>query len=520
MRCQKAHRLIQYMVIVMVESVFKSRKLSEIYDEICKVYLSDNRPWILGFSGGKDSTCMVQIIWDALARLKPSQVTKKIFIISSDTLVESPKIVEQITKTLDMIEQAAQNISLPIKTNLVRPKVQDSFWVCLLGKGFPAPSNMFRWCTERLKIRNADRFIKERVSEYGEAIIVLGTRKDESGSRNQLMNLYEIKGSLLSRHSKFPQTYVYTPVRDFTATDVWTYLLQNPNPWGAKNRDLLALYQNAGASECPLVVDSNTPSCGNSRFGCWTCTVVENDASMKNTIESGEEWMQPLLELREELKDTQDPEKRKQVRALKRRDGKMKLVDEMRQKAFQERIEKSRAEHGISVTDESDPYATLVPGPYTMEFREQFLTRLLEAQMQVQQTGPDPNIRLIQDNEIHEVQRLWRIEQGDWRNTAYRIYENITGKKIDAILDDTGSFGEVEQQILEKVCSETGVSSQLVSRLLNTEHEHQNMSRHAKVFPKIKAILMEEWREDLDEIVEDLKEDREAVKKFGKVTKK
>ena len=330
----------------MAESVFKSRKLSEIYGEIRGVYLADNRPWILGFSGGKDSTCMVQLIWNALAGLEPSKVHKKIFIISSDTLVESPKIVEQITNTLDMMEQAARKKSLPIHTNLVRPKIEDSFWVCLLGKGFPAPSNMFRWCTDRLKIRNADRFIKERVSEYGEAIVVLGTRKDESGSRQQLMNLYEIKGSLLSRHSKFPQTYVYTPVRDFTATDVWNYLLQNPNPWGANNRDLLALYQNAKASECPLVVDSNTPSCGNSRFGCWTCTVVDKDTSLKNTIENGEEWMQPLLELRQELKDTQDPEKRRQVRTVKRRDGKMKLIDEMRQKSFQENIEKSRAEHG------------------------------------------------------------------------------------------------------------------------------------------------------------------------------
>ena len=220
----------------MAESVFKSRKLPEIYDEIRGVYLADNRPWILGFSGGKDSTCMVQLIWNALAGLEPSKVRKKIFIISSDTLVESPKIVEQITNTLDMMEQAAREKSLPIHTNLVRPKIEDSFWVCLLGKGFPAPSNMFRWCTDRLKIRNADRFIKERVSEYGEAIVVLGTRKDESGSRQQLMNLYEIKGSLLSRHSKFPQTYVYTPVRDFTATDVWNYLLQNPNPMGGKQQ--------------------------------------------------------------------------------------------------------------------------------------------------------------------------------------------------------------------------------------------------------------------------------------------
>ena len=80
-----------------VESIFKSRRLESIYDEIRQVYLGDNRPWILGFSGGKDSTCMVQLIWRALSSLPVGHLHKKIFIISSDTLVESPKVVEQIT---------------------------------------------------------------------------------------------------------------------------------------------------------------------------------------------------------------------------------------------------------------------------------------------------------------------------------------------------------------------------------------------------------------------------------------
>ena len=164
-----------------VESVFKSRTLKEIYDEIREVYLSDNRPWILGFSGGKDSTCMVQLIWHAISDLPEEKRQKKIYIISSDTLVESPKIVEQITTTLDGMEQAAKKQKLQISTNLVRPAIKDSFWVCLLGLGYPAPSSNFRWCTDRLKIRNADRFITDKVSEYGEAIVVLGTRKDESG---------------------------------------------------------------------------------------------------------------------------------------------------------------------------------------------------------------------------------------------------------------------------------------------------------------------------------------------------
>ena len=497
----------------MARSVFDSRTIRDVHDEIRQVYLADNRPWILGYSGGKDSTCMVQLIWDALASLPAPKLRKSIYVISSDTLVESPKIVQQITDTLDMMERAAKEASLPISTNLVRPKTEDSFWVCLLGKGFPAPSNLFRWCTERLKIRNADRFIKEKVSEYGEAIVVLGTRRDESGSRQQLMSLYEIKGSLLSRHSKFPSTYVYTPVRDFTAKDVWNYLLQNRNPWGSNNRDLLALYQNAKAAECPLVVDTNTPSCGNSRFGCWTCTVVDKDTSLRNTIRNGEEWMQPLLELRQELKDTQDPEVRKKVRSLRRRTGQMKLVDEMRRKSFQERIEKARGEREDKPA-KPDPYEVLAPGPYTMEFRVQFLEKLLLAEQKVQREGPDPTMSLIHEDEIREIQRIWRMEWGDWRNTAYVAYERIAGRRLYTA-DDADGFGGMEQDILEETCAEAGVPARLVAELLNAEVRHKGMARHSRIFREINRILGEEWRDDMDAIIADLEKKRQDTKKYG-----
>ena len=117
-----------------VESIFKSRSLESIYDEIRQVYLGDNRPWILGFSGGKDSTCMVQLIWRALSSLPVGHLHKKIFIISSDTLVESPKVVEQITGMLGMMEKAAQKTHLPVSTNLVRPVIEDTFWYASWGK--------------------------------------------------------------------------------------------------------------------------------------------------------------------------------------------------------------------------------------------------------------------------------------------------------------------------------------------------------------------------------------------------
>ena len=332
------------------------------------------------------------------------------------------------------------------------------------------------------------------------------------------MNLYEIKGSLLSRHSKFPQTYVYTPLRDFTTEDVWNYLLQNKNPWGSNNRDLLALYQNANSSECPLVVDTATPSCGNSRFGCWVCTVVSEDISLKNTIENGEDWMEPLLELREELKDTQNPEARKSVRELKRRSGQMKLIDEIMKKAFQDNIKKARKAKDIDEKlKQTDPYAVLVPGPYTLDFCKQFLEKLLRAQMKVRQNGPDPNLELITEEELHEIQRIWRSERGDWKNSAYRTYEKVTKQQIILPQDDLGGFGSLEQDILEEVCVEKNTPALLVSKLLNTEYESQGMMRRSKIYHNINKVLSEEWREDVDEIVAELKIQRSEKNQYNDI---
>ena len=96
-----------------MESIFKTKTMDDIYAEIHEVYLGDNRPWILGFSGGKDSTCMIQIIWSALKKLPKANLKKMVYVISSDTLVESP-IVETVTDTLDKMERSAKKSLLPI----------------------------------------------------------------------------------------------------------------------------------------------------------------------------------------------------------------------------------------------------------------------------------------------------------------------------------------------------------------------------------------------------------------------
>ena len=473
----------------MAESIFKTRTLKDIYEEIKKLYLSDNRPWIIGFSGGKDSTCMAQLVWTAISQLPAEKRHKKIFIIGCDTLVESPKIVQRLSKTIKNMEEYGGKAGLPISTDIVKPDLEDTFWVCLLGRGYPAPSSSFRWCTERLKIRNADRFILEKVSQYGEAIVLLGTRKDESGTRQQLMNLYEVKGSLLNRHAKFAQTYMYCPLKDFLTEDVWNFLLQNKNPWGENNRDLLTMYQEANASECPLVVDTSTPSCGGGRFGCWTCTVVTRDKSMDSLLEGGEDWLEPLAELREDLKRTQEKDEKRKVREFKRRNGKVMWC-------FPDK--------------EGDDTSA---GPYTLDFCKDFLRKLLEAQVKVRKTGPDPKMILINEDEIHEIQRIWRMERGDWKNSAFEIYERVCGEKLE-MLEDLGGFGKVEQEILTNVCQENKVPQVLVSKLLHAEFSSQGMGKHSKVFNSLNKILSEEWRDDLNEIVDGMKKERDEKKQY------
>ena len=543
----------------MSTSVLEKRTFTDIFEEIRSTYLNDDRPWIIGFSGGKDSTCLVQLVWKALSELPPEKLQKEIYVISSDTLVEAPQIAERITNSLENMEKFAKKAHLPIGTNLLRPPISDTFWVRLLGLGYPAPTIMFRWCTDMLKISNADRFIKDTVSKHGEAIVLLGMRKSESKVRDQVMNLYKIENSVLSKHSKFDQTYVYTPLEDFSAEDVWNYLLENENPWGDENRDLLAMYQDANASECPLVIDTTTPSCGGGRFGCWTCTVVDKQSYLTNLIENDEknEWMEVLAELRQKLKDTQDSSVWEKYRERKRRSGRidLKTHDEIK---CQNKVLDPDKKNGLpkktcdfknSFTfmncekclkllfikckkcnkkthpslDKcnycSEPLIKHTPGPYKMEFRIQYLRDLLVGQMKIQKLKNDPDVELILKDEIHEIQRIWRMEQGDWKNTAYAIYAEITGKNLNQIQNELGNFNEKEQELLEETCSAHKIPFKLVSNLLNLELKSQGGNRHSKIFEKIKSELSKEWRdvdnkEEFDKIAIELQKKKNITDKM------
>jgi DNA sulfur modification protein DndC len=503
------------------ESVLKKRALSDVLEEIRTVYLNDDRPWIIGFSGGKDSTCMVQLVWTALKTLPARKLTKKIYVISSNTLVEAPQIAERITRNLEKMEKYAKKTNIPFGTNLLTPPISNTFWVRLLGLGYPAPTNWFRWCTDMLKISNADDFIKNTASKYGEVVVLLGMRKNESRARGQVMELYKIKDSLLSRHSKFDSTFVYTPIEDFSAEDVWNYLLENKNPWGEENRDLLAMYQDANASECPLVIDTSSTSCGGGRFGCWTCTVVDNQSYLSNMIDNDEknDWMEVLAELRQELKNTQ-PNYRYFCKTCKNEidynkkernyfcscEKKYKNMDDAKndKKNIQEVDnwgdvrERVRRDGNVTLKMHSDDDGSYTPGPYRMDFRKEFLEKLLLGQKKIQELKKDPDMELILEDEIHEIQRIWRLEHADWTDSAYEIYNKVTGKDLKTQNNEMGKFEKTEQELLEKICQSHKIPFRLVGNLLNLEMIAQGANRRAKIHEKIKHELGKEWR-DVDD---------------------
>lgn len=434
-----------------------SGSVEALLDEIRELYRADSVPWVIGYSGGKDSTACLQLVWLALASLPIEQRSKTVHVISTDTLVENPVVAAWVTKSLETMRQSAEKASVPIVPHRLTPEVEDTFWVNLIGKGYPAPRPRFRWCTERLKIKPSNTFISNVVRENGECILVLGIRKAESQARARNMEKHEARRvrDRLSPNGKLPNSLIYSPVEDWTNDDVWMFLVQYPNPWGYNNKDLLTMYQGASADgECPLVVDSSTPSCGDSRFGCWVCTLVEKDKSMQAMIQNDEEkeWMRPLLKLRDELDVADD----RNLRDFRRMNGFVQLFN-------------------------SKP----IPGPYTQSSREKWLRRVLEAQTWVRRNGPAHvrDIELITMAELQEIRRIWVMEKHEVEDSLPGIYRDVTGEPYPApVLEESTLLSADDMKLLRQICGDDQLRFEMARELLDVERSHRAMARRAGLY--------------------------------------
>ena len=377
-----------------------------LMETIRNLYLCDDIPWVIGYSGGKDSTATLQLVWLALSAIPRDQIKKQVHIINTDTMVESPVISKWVQTSLHTMDEAAKLQQLPFVTHRLTPAMDNTFWVNFLGRGYPFPRKKFRWCTNRLKIQPVNTFVKEKIAEHGEIIMVIGTRKAESARRAKTMAYYEKKRvrELLSPNQSMVNELVFSPLEDWSDDDVWTFLMQYKNPWGYSNKDLLTLYRGATAdNECPMMVEKGLPSCGKSRFGCWVCTMVEKDKSMEAMISNDEEkaWMSALLEFRNKFGDEKHDRERRSFRKM---DGQLQ-----------------------------GSYKQLHHGPYNKQTREEWLRELLKIQKGINENGPVEfsDLELITIPELRNIRRIWVLDKHEFDDSLPRIYLEVMGKVFD-----------------------------------------------------------------------------------------
>ncbi len=435
----------------------KSARIRSVIDEIKDQYLERDpriRPWIVGFSGGKDSTVLLTLTWIAMveARLEGAVLDRDVYVVCNDTMVENPVIEEYVARVLKKIREEARRQDLPITVKVTTPEVEDSFWCCVIGKGYPVPNNTFRFCTEKLKIKPTSRFITGQVAEDGEAIVLVGTRRSESQQRGRSISRHEIKGHRLSRHPLNAGTYTYAPIKELELEEVWWVINAIPSPWGFDNRILYNIYRDASADdyECPTVVtDSSHRSCGQSRFGCWVCTVVKEDRSMTSLIANGMEWLRPLLDFRDALLANRN------VSGLRN----------------------DTRRNGQPAVDESGHRM----GNYTMEYRIALLRDLLTIQRDLQRERG--SVELIRGQELTAIQVMW-YRDGNFATSVNDVYGGVYGYSAPS-----SAMGKGERLLLEEACRECPAHYGLIHELLALQRHKVLLMRKQGLASDIEARL-------------------------------
>ena len=440
----------------------------DIIKEIMIVYEHDERPWLIGYSGGKDSTLLVSLVYEAIKRLKNmgAKLNKRIYVITSDTMVENPIVKRYMHSSSDSINQAAKQDELNIRAHIIYPETEQTFWSRVIGLGYPTPEPPgFRWCTERLKINPMNKFVDECIKESGEIIILLGVRKGESISRLKTISAREIEGRLLNMHNDIPNAYVYNPITEIPNELVWEFLLKDDckSPWGSDMKYLFNLYQGENLGEEKSVlgeVDHNKiPVTGNSRFGCWCCTMVKEDKSLQNFIDksTGEEvrklillrdFRNELLEMRED--DTLRDHKRRNGTVYKKADG------------------------------------TFGMGPFTLAARRIILEKLLDLE---NKTG----LELITEEELKAIDKLWD-EEGDLTcRMLVDTYLKVKGKKLSWDEYKTPRYDDEAIWAIKQVAEKHNIPAELMTKLIVSVDTNKHITRNNKMQKSFDQIINQGW---------------------------
>ncbi len=446
----------------------KFETFENIIKEIMIVYKHDDRPWLIGYSGGKDSTLLVSLVYEAMKRIKESgsELSKRVYIITSDTMVENPIVKEYMHSSSDSINKAAKNDGLNIQADIIYPETDQTFWCRVIGLGYPTPEPPgFRWCTDRLKINPMNKYVNERIKERGEIIVLLGVRKGESLTRMKTITAREIEGKLLNMHNDIPNAYVYNPITEIPNDLVWEFLLKDDckSPWGTDMKYLFNLYQGENLGEEKSVLGEvdrdKIPVTGNSRFGCWCCTMVKEDKSLQNFInKSNEEDANQLTLLRDFRNNLLVMREDASMRDNKRRNGAV--------------YKKADGSFGM--------------GPFTLEARKIILEGLLELE---NKTG----LELITREELKVIDRMWD-EEGDLTcRSLVDTYYKVKGEKLPWDDYKTARFDDEAISSIEQVSEKYNIPVELITKLIVSVDKNKHITRNNKMQKAFDQIIGQGW---------------------------
>lgn len=431
-----------------------------IIEEMQIVYLHDKRPWMIGFSGGKDSTLLCCLVMEMLKRLPAEKRHKTVHVVSSDTLVENPIVRDYMHKMSNMINSAGAELN--VEADIIYPKVEDTFWCRVIGFGYPTPEAPgFRWCTERLKIHPMNAYTLEKIKNNGEVVLLLGVRKAESTYRANNIRSREIEGKLLVPHNDIENAYVYNPLTEIPNEMVWRYLLKGDalSPWGSDNKYLFSLYQGDNLGEESSVIGEidkeKIPVTGNSRFGCWICTMVKEDKSLSAFIDKGEEWLVPLRDFRNWLLKMRTTPG---AREYKRRNGAM-----------------YRKADG-----------TLGEGPFTMDTRKEMLRRLLQLEM-------DTGLELISLEELKQIDKMWDDEGDLSRRSLVDIYYSVKGIHLPWDQYKISVFPDEIITDIKELCAENNIEFELISKLIVEIEANKYYTKGSMLTKSFDRIINQGW---------------------------
>ena len=278
-------------------------KLRVLYDLFIRV-ARRHSVWVVGFSGGKDSTLLLHLVTEYLcgAVERGDPVPRRVVVVYNDTLVELPPVHEWASAVLTSWHEFVKRRIGSVEAEYVvtKPRIIDVFYWRVFARGYPAPNFKFRWCTELFKIQPAKRFFEEFrwLLPAGEkAALLVGSRDDESvarlrSNRSRALAVSCPVGRCFEAfllRTDYPRVVKYAPLRFWSENEVWMFIRSVTPPWdgnGAGYSSLLRLYGFDPVHGFRLVVDSAKPRRRRSvgtrpRHGCWMCTVTRHHPGFK-----------------------------------------------------------------------------------------------------------------------------------------------------------------------------------------------------------------------------------------------